>query len=106
LNAKEPVLKGIIPQERIGMRPDIRIKLEVDTNPPPGFATEEKLLLRPLSVYTKCFTAPDLFAGRIHALPFRSLLRFGRVIISGSWPNVFGSWTNRRMVVRLSDAGL
>jgi hypothetical protein len=68
---KELILKSIIPQEKIGMRPDIRIKLEVDTDPPLGFTTEEKLLLRPFSFYTKCFTAPDLFAGKMHALIFR-----------------------------------
>ena len=68
---KELILKGIIPQEKIGMRPDIKIKLEVDTHPPPGFATEEKLLLRPFSFYVKCFTLPNLFAGKLHALLFR-----------------------------------
>lgn len=68
---KELILRGIIPQEKISMRPDIKIKLEVDTNPPLGFTTEEKLLLRPFSFYTKCFTAPDLFAGKMHALLYR-----------------------------------
>jgi predicted nucleotidyltransferase component of viral defense system len=68
---KELILKGIIPQERIRMRPDIKIKLEVDTNPPLGFATEEKLLLKPFSFYTKCFSTPDLFASKMHALLFR-----------------------------------
>src|SRR5690606_8779778 len=68
---KELILKEIIPQEKIGMRPDIIIKIEVDTNPPTGFSTEEKLLLRPFSFYTKCFSAPDLFAGKMHALLFR-----------------------------------
>ncbi len=68
---KELILKEIIPHENIGMRPDIRIKIEVDTNPPPGFSTEEKLLLRPYSFYTKCFSASDLFAGKMHALLFR-----------------------------------
>lgn len=68
---KELILKEIIPHEKIGMRPDIRIKIEVDTNPPPGFSTEEKLLLRPYSFYTKCFSASDLFAGKMHALLFR-----------------------------------
>lgn len=68
---KEVMLKRIIPQEKIGMRPEIRIKLEVDINPPLGFATEEKLLLIPFSFYIKCFTAPDLFAGKMHALLFR-----------------------------------
>ena len=68
---KELILKSIIPQEKIGMRPDIKIKLEVDTNPPPGFSTKEELLLRPFSFYTKCFTARDLFAGKMHAVLFR-----------------------------------
>ena len=68
---KELVLKGIIPQEKTSMRPEIKIKLEVDTNPPPGFDTEEKLLLKPFSFYVKCFSLPDLFAGKVHALLFR-----------------------------------
>ncbi|MEO5682801.1 MAG: nucleotidyl transferase AbiEii/AbiGii toxin family protein [Chitinophagaceae bacterium] len=68
---KELVLKGIIPQEKTTMRPEIRIKLEVDTNPPPGFNTEEKLLLKPFSFYVKCVSLPDLFAGKVHALLFR-----------------------------------
>ena len=50
----------------------IRIKIEVDTNPPLKFNTEQKLLLLPESFMTKCFTLPDLFAGKIHALVFRS----------------------------------
>lgn len=49
----------------------IKIKLEVDTLPPLGFATEEKLLLQPFSFYVKCFALPDLFAGKLHALLFR-----------------------------------
>lgn len=68
---KELVLFGIVPQEGLGPRPDIKIKIEVDTSPPLGFATEEKLLLRPFSFYTKCFSLPDLFAGKMHALLFR-----------------------------------
>lgn len=68
---KELILKGIISQEKMGSRPDIKIKLEVDTTPPLGFTTEEKLLLRPFSFYTKCYVASDLFAGKAHALLFR-----------------------------------
>jgi hypothetical protein len=49
----------------------IKIKFEVDTNPPLGFDTEEKLLLKPFSCYIKCFSAADLFAGKMHALLFR-----------------------------------
>ncbi|MFI5192599.1 MAG: nucleotidyl transferase AbiEii/AbiGii toxin family protein [Chitinophagales bacterium] len=68
---KELVLKDIIPQERTGSVPEIRIKLEVDTEPPPGFTTEENLLVKPFSFYVKCFSLPDLFAGKMHALLFR-----------------------------------
>ena len=49
----------------------IKIKLEIDTQPPSGFTTEEKLLLKPFSCYVKCFSASDLFAGKVHALLFR-----------------------------------
>lgn len=49
----------------------VKIKFEVDTLPPLGFATEEKLLLQPFSFYVKCFSLPDLFAGKLHALLFR-----------------------------------
>jgi predicted nucleotidyltransferase component of viral defense system len=49
----------------------VKIKLEVDKDPPLGFATEERLLIQPYSFYTKCFALPDLFAGKMHALLFR-----------------------------------
>ncbi len=50
----------------------IKIKIEVDTQPPLGFSTEQKLLLQPVSFMTRCFALPDLFAGKMHALVFRS----------------------------------
>ena len=50
----------------------IRIKIEVDTQPPLQFQTEERLLLHPYSFYTRCFALPDLFAGKMHALVFRA----------------------------------
>lgn len=68
---KELVLENIIPQAGLEMRPVIKIKLEVDTIPPLGFETEEKLLLKPFSFYVKCFKQQDLFAGKMHALLFR-----------------------------------
>lgn len=68
---KELILKDIISQENLGMRPDIKIKLEVDTHPPQGFSTEQNLLLKPASFYVNIFSLPDLFAGKMHALLFR-----------------------------------
>ncbi|NTW52552.1 MAG: nucleotidyl transferase AbiEii/AbiGii toxin family protein [Chlorobiaceae bacterium] len=50
----------------------VKIKFEVDTQPPLGFGTEEKLLLQPFSFYVKCFSLPDLFAGKMHALLYRN----------------------------------
>ena len=49
----------------------IKIKIEVDTQPPLNFRTEQKLLLQPRSFMTRCFTLPDLFAGKMHALVYR-----------------------------------
>ena len=49
----------------------IKIKIEVDTQPPLNFRIEQKLLLQPHSFMTRCFTLPDLFAGKMHALAYR-----------------------------------
>ena len=49
----------------------IKIKIEVDTQPPLNFGTEQKLLLQPHSFMTRCFILPDLFARKIHALVYR-----------------------------------
>lgn len=50
----------------------LKIQIEVDKNPPLNFQTEHKLLLHPFSFMTRCFTLPDLYAGKMHALAFRS----------------------------------
>lgn len=68
---KELILENVIPQAGLGIKPSIKIKLEVDKEPPLGFDTEQKLLLKPFSFYVKCFTLPNLFAGKMHALLFR-----------------------------------
>lgn len=68
---KELVLEDIVKQAGIKSNKQIKIKIEVDREPPLGFATEEKLLVRPFSFYIKCFTLPSLFAGKMHALLFR-----------------------------------
>ena len=50
----------------------IKIKIEVDTLPPLHFKTEQKLLILPFSFMTRCYTLPDLFAGKMHALVYRT----------------------------------
>jgi hypothetical protein len=68
---RELTLEGIIPQNGIDKVANVKIKIEVDREPPLGFTTEEKLLIKPFSFYVKCFALPDLFAGKMHALLFR-----------------------------------
>jgi predicted nucleotidyltransferase component of viral defense system len=46
----------------------LKIKLEVDTDPPPGFSTETRYLLRPVPFAVRTFSLPDLFAGKMHAV--------------------------------------
>lgn len=50
----------------------VKIKLEVDVTPPLGFETERKLLLMPYSFMTRCYTLPNLYAGKMHAMLFRN----------------------------------
>ena len=57
---------------RFQTQPSVKIKIEVDKDPPLNFKTEYKLLLLPFSFMTRCFTLPCLFAGKIHALLFRT----------------------------------
>ena len=68
---RELKLETIIPQIGLDTKVNIKIKIEVDTEPPLNFKIEEKLLLQPFAFYVRCFTLPDLFAGKMHALLFR-----------------------------------
>lgn len=68
---KELILEGVVQQSQVTINSTIRIKIEVDSRPPLGFDTEEKLLVRPFSFYVRCFSLSSLFAGKMHALLFR-----------------------------------
>jgi len=50
----------------------IKVKIELDTDPPLLFDTEQKVLMKPYSSMVRCFTLPDLFAGKMHALVYRN----------------------------------
>jgi hypothetical protein len=67
----ELTLENTYNQIELTKKPSIKIKIEVDTLPPIGFETEEKILLKPYSFYVNCFTPSNLFAGKMHALLFR-----------------------------------
>jgi len=60
----------------------IKIKIEVDTNPPTAFDTEVKYLLNPTPFSVRTYCLPDLFAGKMHALLFR---RWGKRVKGRDW---------------------
>jgi predicted nucleotidyltransferase component of viral defense system len=49
----------------------VKIKIEVDTDPPSGFATEAKYVLLPIPFSVRTYALPDLFAGKMHAVSCR-----------------------------------
>jgi predicted nucleotidyltransferase component of viral defense system len=62
IRASEP-LRRALPRGQT-----LKIKLEVDTEPPPGFDTEARYLLNPIPFAVRAYTLPDLFAGKMHAI--------------------------------------
>ena len=46
----------------------LKIKLEIDTDPPPGFQTTNKYILLPIPFAVRAYSLPDLFAGKMHAV--------------------------------------
>ncbi len=46
----------------------LKIKVEVDTDPPSGFDTETRFLLQPIPFSVRAFSLPDMFAGKMHAV--------------------------------------
>ena len=50
----------------------VKVKIELDTDPPLQFDTVQQLLMKPYSLMVRCFTLPDLFAGKMHALVYRN----------------------------------
>jgi len=59
-------------RERLPKPQRIRIKLEIDTDPPAGAEYAVETLLVPIPFQVKLFTLPCLFAGKLHALLCRS----------------------------------
>ena len=59
---------------RIGFttQKQIKVKIEVDIDPPPDFSTEMKLMTRPVSRWIRVYSAGDLYAGKVSAALFRA----------------------------------
>ncbi len=47
---------------------NVKIKIEVDTDPPLSFGTEVKFLLLPIPFSVRTYSLSDLFAGKMHAV--------------------------------------
>lgn len=59
-------------RDRFPSTQKLKIKLEVDTDPPPGAVHEVKTLLVPIPFQVRLFELPCLFAGKLHAILCRS----------------------------------
>lgn len=57
---------GLTPQ--FHAKAALKIRLEVDTDPPGGFETESRAVLLPIPFAVRVYSLPDLFAGKMHAL--------------------------------------
>ena len=51
---------------------NLKIKLEIDTNPPPGAEYEVKYQLNPVPYSVRLYSPDSLFAGKLHAILSRS----------------------------------
>ena len=49
----------------------LKVKIEVDIDPPPKFSTEMKPVSSPRTFWARSYTLPDLFAGKVSAALFR-----------------------------------
>jgi predicted nucleotidyltransferase component of viral defense system len=76
IEAPEAVLGGLHRDQLL------RIKVEIDTDPPPDFETESNFLLQPIPFSIRSYTLPSLFSGKMHALLFR---KWGRRVKGRDW---------------------
>jgi len=62
------------PRKFESFHPDktLKIKLEVDTDPPGDFESESRYLLQPVPFPVRSYSLPDLFAGKLHAVLCRN----------------------------------
>jgi hypothetical protein len=60
----------------------LKVKLEVDTEPPPGFGTHTRYILQPIPFAVRAYVLPDLFAGKMHAILCR---RWKRRVKGRDW---------------------
>jgi len=62
ITSLSPPVSGIPPKELL------KIKIEIDTNPPMGAGYEIKYQINPIPYHIRIYNSESLFAGKIHAL--------------------------------------
>lgn len=62
LQAPQPMIRTFAKNE------SLKIKFEIDTDPPAGFLTEAKFLYRPQPFSVRVFDAGSMFAGKLHSI--------------------------------------
>ena len=76
IEAEEEVIAGVHPGRLL------RVKLEVDRDPPPGFTTQTRFCLQPIPFSVLAYALPSLFAGKMHALLYRG---WGKRVKGRDW---------------------
>ena len=76
IGAADELLRGLHPARKL------KIKLEVDTDPPGDFEIENRYVLQPVPVPLRVYSLPDLFAGKLHAILCR---KWGTRIKGRDW---------------------
>lgn len=69
VEAAGDLLRDLHPAKRL------KIRLEVDTDPPAGFQTETQFVLQPIPFSVRVYSLPDLLAGKLHAILCRKWKR-------------------------------
>jgi len=59
----------------------LKVKIEVDTDPPPGFSTQTRYLLQPIPFAVRSYSLPDLLPARCTQFSFASGRTGSRVVI-------------------------
>ncbi|MDY6951489.1 MAG: nucleotidyl transferase AbiEii/AbiGii toxin family protein [Thermodesulfobacteriota bacterium] len=62
IEAAQELLRDLHPAK------NLKIRLEVDTDPPGGFKTETQYVLTPIPFSVRVYCLPDLLAGKLHAI--------------------------------------
>ena len=98
--------------DRVHSRTEIKIKMEIDIDPPSGFQTESKNLLMPIPHAVRTYTLPDLLAGKLHAVLCRKWNNrakgrdwYDMIWYAGHYPQVNLKHLQQRMIQSGDDTG-